>query len=172
MHERDFNSITVQDILDRAGVGRATFYSHYRNKDDVLYTSYEHLFLYMGKLRDVDPFARQRLVPAEEFLAHVGSAGVFLDSLRVSGKLDDMLTLGVDFVARMIEQRIAPAAGSSPAVPPALVARMLAGAFMEMVKWWLEHRDSSPAQLDTTFHAMARTTLQRASYVQAIPERV
>src|SRR5688572_32486622 len=32
MRTREFNEITVQDLLDRAGVGRATFYSHFRNK--------------------------------------------------------------------------------------------------------------------------------------------
>ena len=44
MHESDFQEITVQQILDRAGVGRATFYAHYRNKEDVLQSSYERLW--------------------------------------------------------------------------------------------------------------------------------
>jgi hypothetical protein len=34
--EKPINDVTVQDILDRSGVGRSTFYLHYRDKDDLL----------------------------------------------------------------------------------------------------------------------------------------
>ncbi len=39
MLTRDYRRITVQDVLDRADVGRSTFYAHYRDKDDLLLTS-------------------------------------------------------------------------------------------------------------------------------------
>lgn len=34
--EKRFDAITVQDLLDRAGIGRSTIYTHYFDKDDVL----------------------------------------------------------------------------------------------------------------------------------------
>ena len=34
--ERRYETITVQDILDRANIGRSTFYAHYFDKGDVL----------------------------------------------------------------------------------------------------------------------------------------
>src|SRR6202012_5392571 len=34
--EKGYPHITVQDILDRADVGRSTFYTHYRDKEDLL----------------------------------------------------------------------------------------------------------------------------------------
>ncbi|MFC9557628.1 TetR/AcrR family transcriptional regulator [Rhodococcus sp. NPDC056960] len=37
--EKGYSRTTVQDILDRADVGRSTFYSHYRDKDDLLVVS-------------------------------------------------------------------------------------------------------------------------------------
>jgi AcrR family transcriptional regulator len=45
MQEKPFETITVQDVLDRAHVGRSTFYSHYSDKDDLL-------------MSDVDDFLR------------------------------------------------------------------------------------------------------------------
>lgn len=41
MHEKNFDEITVQDLLDRAGVGRATFYVHYRDKQDLFLSDVE-----------------------------------------------------------------------------------------------------------------------------------
>src|SRR5947208_3389919 len=35
MQEKEFASIRVQDVLDRAGVGRSTFYEHFKDKDDL-----------------------------------------------------------------------------------------------------------------------------------------
>jgi AcrR family transcriptional regulator len=32
IHEKPFNDVTVQDVLDRASVGRSIFYLHFRNK--------------------------------------------------------------------------------------------------------------------------------------------
>ncbi|HEY4216804.1 MAG TPA: TetR/AcrR family transcriptional regulator [Gemmatimonadaceae bacterium] len=174
IQEREFASITVQEILDRAGVGRATFYAHYRNKQDVLYSSYEGMFAMFERLLDQTASRGPRLVPVAEYLSHLGAMTKFIDSLRDAGQLDEIWSLGVDFVARMIEKRIAPVPNATPAIPPSLAARMLAGALMEMARWWYDHQaTSTPAQMDVAFHEVARATLQRAAYRQlsAIPSR-
>ena len=37
--ERNYRSIKVSDIVERANVGRSTFYDHFRTKDEILLTS-------------------------------------------------------------------------------------------------------------------------------------
>jgi AcrR family transcriptional regulator len=43
--ERGFEELTVRDILERANVGRATFYAHFDNKEDMLASRLETLRL-------------------------------------------------------------------------------------------------------------------------------
>jgi len=165
MLEESFGDITVQRILDRAGVGRSTFYAHFRNKHDVLHSSYEQMFAWLEKALDQPSPAGVRIVPVAEFLLHIVDARRMVDALRSSGQLEEISDLGVGFLAQMIERRIRALPGTPPPVPAALVARMLAGALMEMIKWWDDHQSTAtPAQMDTTFQALARTLLRRASY--------
>jgi AcrR family transcriptional regulator len=44
IHERDYDSIAVKEILDRANVGRSAFYVHFRDKDDLLATTFHDIF--------------------------------------------------------------------------------------------------------------------------------
>jgi AcrR family transcriptional regulator len=56
LRERSLESITVQDVLDAAGVGRATFYGHFRGKQDLLLSHFESVMAWMdAKLRLMGP---------------------------------------------------------------------------------------------------------------------
>ena len=47
IQEKTIDRVTVQEVLERAHVGRSTFYVHYRDKDDLLRIQLEHI-LEMG----------------------------------------------------------------------------------------------------------------------------
>ena len=41
--EKKYEFITVQEVLDRADVGRSTFYMHFQDKDDLLFSGFQYL---------------------------------------------------------------------------------------------------------------------------------
>jgi AcrR family transcriptional regulator len=47
--ERGYEETTVDDIAERAGLGRATFFRHYRSKEDVIFPDHD---LLLRKVRD------------------------------------------------------------------------------------------------------------------------
>lgn len=156
IQERDFESITVQQILDRAGVGRATFYAHFRNKEDALQSSYERLFNALEPMLAKPSPIGARLFPVTEFLEHIGSARPLVDALRRDGRLEEVWQLCAAHAARLIERRL-PAGEGASSMPRPLLARMLAGALVEAMRWW--HDDPSratPLQVDAAFHAYSR----------------
>lgn len=157
VQERDFSDITVQQILDRAGVARATFYAHYRNKQDVLDASYERLF---ERLEEALEARRDhRVFPVAEFLRHADSARDVVPSIERASGAAQLRAAFIPYMQRIIERRFAPAADAKEVVRT-VAARMLAGALMELIDWWYVHpQAATPEDMDRAFHQLVRAMI-------------
>ena len=161
IQERPYREISVQDVLDRAQVGRATFYAHYRNKEDVLYSSYEHLFEALGPIV-ARRGAPHRLFPIAELVSHVRESERLLAALEASGLSEDVWTLCEQYAARLIERRM-PAQAGPRVIPRRVVARLLAGNAVDLMAWALSRDDVSPERVDDAFHELAGRILRPAT---------
>lgn len=169
MHETPFEEITVQHVLDRAGIGRSTFYTHYRDKDDLFLSDVDDFWQMMTTLLAKRGEASDRVVPVHELFEHIGDVKQFRSALISSGKMHDVMELGQAHFARAIEQRLAQDSRSKEitAVRRQAMAHALAGALFSMLMWWVDHNmPSSPAEMDATFHEMVWSTV-RAAVAQA-----
>src|SRR5690242_9271786 len=70
MLEQRYDTITVQEIIDRANVGRSTFYAHYLDKEDLLQSQTAGMIAAFVAHMDQDAGGR-RIVPSLELLRHV-----------------------------------------------------------------------------------------------------
>jgi AcrR family transcriptional regulator len=157
-----YDAITIQDLLDRADIGRSTFYSHYRGKDDLLLRSFERMLETLDQALERDVPPNRRVAPARELFAHVGEMRVFHQALARARVLDRQYQVGIVHMSRTIEHRLAarPARSGAAAMPLPVQARALAGALFAMLRWWVDHdAPYTPQQMDDMFHALRPDTL-------------
>ena len=156
IQEKKFEDITVQQVLDRAGVSRSTFYAHYTDKNDLFLSDAEEFFEWMAFHLSRRREPSNRIVPVRELFAHVAEWHKFHAALVASGKVRDMMELAEGYFARGIEQRLGemPRASTIAAERRAVVAHTFAGALISLLNWWLSHRSAaSPERMDDLFHS-------------------
>lgn len=157
IQEKPFDAITVQEVLDRAGVSRSTFYVHYRDKDDLFLSDADEFLEVMTTMLSRRKEKSERVAPVQEFFEHVVHAQQIYKALIEANRIHDFLELAQGHFARGIEQRLKElprAQGVAPA-SRAATAYTLAGALLSLLKWWIDHgRPTTPEQMDETFHQM------------------
>jgi AcrR family transcriptional regulator len=72
IQEKPMDDVTVQEVLDRASVGRSTFYFHFRDKNDLLLSQFEKFLKMMSTALSVRKEESRRVVPVAELFAHIG----------------------------------------------------------------------------------------------------
>lgn len=140
--EKPYSAIAVKEILNRANVGRSTFYTHFRDKDDLLESGIHEV---LQSARDGAP----SLSPVERLLSfslpllthideHRHGAG---PQMKREGRLVMHARLG-DALRQLIADDLAglvPKSTQQTAVD--LVAQHVASTFVLVLNWWV---DSSP----------------------------
>jgi AcrR family transcriptional regulator len=155
MHEKPFDDITVQQVLDRARVGRSTFYTHYRDKEDLFLSDVEDFFGMMSTLLTRRGADLQRIAPVQELFSHISDARAFVASMVASGKMHDVEELGRGMFARSIEERLRMAGVNMEPAQLGAHAYALAGSLFSLLDWWIDHgMASSAAEMDALFHRM------------------
>jgi AcrR family transcriptional regulator len=156
MQEKGFDEITVQDVLDRAGVGRSTFYVHYRDKDDLFLSDVEEFCQWFSTLLKRQGANTKRLAPVEEFFTHIREANEFYAAIVKSGKVNDVLALARGSFARSIEDRLQMAGLEMEPVRRSAQAHALAGSLFSLLDWWIDKgMKANPKEMDELFHRMA-----------------
>ncbi|MDK0524086.1 TetR/AcrR family transcriptional regulator [Streptomyces sp. ML-6] len=155
--DKGFHAVTVEEITERADVGRATFYAHYRDKEDLL----------VGIVRDLAE-DRERLLPAMRQAHAEGFTGlpvkyifehaeqekpVYQVILRGEGdgralrEFADLICMHAEAAFRTRVEQLAVA----PRIPLDVVARAWTGELIALLTWWVEN-DTGYGAAEITAH--------------------
>jgi AcrR family transcriptional regulator len=153
--EKPIDEITVQEVLDRASVGRSTFYVHFRDKNDLLFSQLEMFLETMSTALTRRREKSHRVVPVEEMFAHIGGQNKMYRALADSGRLNDFFDLAQGYFARGIEQRLREF-NRLPKLPERELAGRacaLSGSLLALLRWWINRGARElPREMDELFH--------------------
>lgn len=164
--EKRFDKITVQEIIDRANVGRTTFYAHFESKEDLF------LSTHVGIVHAIAHsfFGEDGSWPAEPSPEIIG----FLQIMECSPDMHYFLTSGRrdDSVHRLLRTRIAESLckvlneryeESRSAIPFDVLSQQVAGSIVTLMVWWMDKRTPySPQEMARMVHRMNQAVLKDA----------
>jgi AcrR family transcriptional regulator len=157
LSEKRYDDITVQDILDKAGIGRTTFYTHYFDKEDVHASMMEQM---LGEMSQQLParHTEQGIVPSLELFQHIQQDHKHFQAMAGGPTAERLWETMQAAMSKTIEQglRSARKSGSHPSIPLKVMAPYLAGAFLSLLKWWLKSGMAyTPEEMDGIFRQLA-----------------
>lgn len=145
--ERGYDVITVQDITERANIGRATFYLHYHDKEQLLEESLLGLFEDLTK--DVEPapdFSATYQSLSIHVFQHIAERHELYRALFKEGGPPFIVVRMHKWLALLIQHRVLKprVEQSTNDVDAELLAMHCAGSLLALMIWWLGH-DLAPA---------------------------
>ena len=170
--EKGYDRVTVQDVLDRADVGRATFYAHFRDKDDLFASGFEQLWESLR--RHLASVARRSQARPDPPAGGFGLAAALFDHAARHRQLYRALVGGRggppmaeharEQLAALLREHLAEGVpdGVTPPVPLEVTVRYLVSAFLGVLTWWLEADPPphTPAQVGRLFEQLAVPTVR------------
>jgi AcrR family transcriptional regulator len=152
--EKGYDAMSIRDVIERANVGRSTFYSHFKDKEELFASQLDRL---------LETLSRHLPLHVEQN-PYFPSLGLF-QHIREQQKLFRALawTSGMDVSTRHLQKSMTEkiekklrADGKTYQIPIPVMANFLAGSFLTLVKWWLDNKMIySPEEMDAMYRSLA-----------------
>jgi AcrR family transcriptional regulator len=176
--EKGYDAVTIQDITDRANLGRATFYLHFKDKDDLLVSMMEEIqqdvMERTSPLSPDDNFLVNGQPPSLLAFQHASEHADFYRAMLGEGGLAGVMTRFRKSGAARVQAQIEPLfpPDASP-IPVEILAHYLMGGLNALLAWWLENnRPHSAEYMAQVFHRLATMGLlgMMSSHIDRPPE--
>ena len=166
IREKPYDEIVLKEVLDRANVGRSTFYTHFRDKDELLASSIHQMLgifhaagLPASGKKD-DRIIRFSLPVFEHIHLHrqAGASGMGTRGRAIIH----------EHLQKVLAERIAddmgkvlPARRKTPGqIPQDLLVRYVASTFVLVLNWWVESNSPlKPKEVNELFRGLIIPTL-------------
>ncbi|HEX2998389.1 MAG TPA: TetR/AcrR family transcriptional regulator [Anaerolineales bacterium] len=156
MKEKDYDAISTEEIAERANVGRATFYKHYKDKEDLLLEEFREMATEKVQILSEIPFStwmqlestvdakgKKPAPPLIILFEHIYENSklyyILLKSEKSSRIVERIRKISTEAITYFVETKTK----TDPIpflfkVPIEFFAAFFSGALISAVDWWLE----------------------------------
>jgi len=169
IREKDYDSIVVKEILDRAEVGRSAFYMHFRDKDDLLASTIHDILGSVpsahskaGNHRDKGILAFS--LPIFEHLdRHRRSGGLRLGQRGRAVLHAHLQRVLIELITQSVKGNLEKKRKTTGPIPQALLVQFVASTFILVLNWWVDCKSPlSPVEANSLFQTLVRPALVAA----------
>lgn len=163
--QKGYDHVTVQDVIDRADVGRATFYAHFRDKDDLLMSEFEEMQESLRQrmatfLRDEKHHSDEGLEVSHVLFDHAAGRRREYRALAGSRSGGAFLKFAHKELTSLVREHLDEAATRhrlKPAVPIEIIAYGVVSTLLALLTWWLDHdAPYTPEQMARMFERLTK----------------
>ncbi len=170
--EKDYDAISVEEITERANVGRATFYKRYKDKEALLLEEFREManekvqvlaeipFSTWLQSDTVDSKGRKPVPPLTILFEHIYENSelyyILLKSERSSRIVERIRKIATEAIANFVATK----AKTNPVpflfkVPAEFFAAFVSGALLSTIDWWLEEEmRHTPREMARLFQSL------------------
>jgi AcrR family transcriptional regulator len=165
--EKRYDKITVQDIIDRADVGRSTFYAHFLDKDDLLV---QGLAMFSDRLQahletpEHHGEEPEHVLHSLTFFRHADMHHELYRAMQEGGGADVIMEAARKHLSNDIDGHLSTRFpdGTGADIPVPVITNFLAGAMLSVLMWWLDAgRPYSPEEINAMFRQLAMGAVDR-----------
>lgn len=166
--EKNYDSVTVQEIIDRADVGRSTFYTHFDGKGELLLSGSDDLHNTLDAALQEERLSTKRhdvvIGFSDAMFEHADEyRNVYYALLHTKGwplfrqRLQEILQ---ELIRRECKAEIQKLRKADSEVPVDLFVHYLTSAFLSVLTWWLDRRSRlAPKQINEVFRSLVLPTI-------------
>ena len=167
LSKESFSRITVQEIIDKADVGRTTFYAHFISKEALLKALCEELFSHIFRSTSASVpehgLYSDDSVPDSVFchlLQHLKKNDNNILALLSCSDNEIFLSYFRENLNSLVHSLLKTQIERRNDIPQDFLVNHISGSFVEMVLWWIrDNLRESPERLDRYFRAVIEPIL-------------
>jgi len=166
IQEKGYDAVTIEEITERANLGRTTFYLHYQSKDDLLLDHHADFTAHLN----LDRMSREQLLgnkPQPEMVAFLQEISegktVYLAFTRAKDADVIMRNVRQRMMENLQESLLEAFPDAAPHVPLEILTNYLVSAQMSLIDWWITNRTGYEAdQIATILHRLQLAAVRDA----------